>query len=165
MSDFSVVAEWRPGAIGDIVSLHGRYYASRWSFGPYFEAKVAAELAEFTKQRHQYPSRLWCALDAMDRVMGSVVIDGSHGREAGAHLRWFILDPRCQGLGLGSQLLDAALEFCRQEGFASVHLWTFAGLSDARRLYESRGFALTQELPGTTWGKPVAEQRFELALG
>lgn len=165
MDDIKIVAEWRPGAIGDIVALHGRYYALRWGFGPFFEAKVAAELAEFVRQRHQHPSQLWCAVDGLDRVAGSVVIDGSHGPESSAHLRWFILDPRCQGQGLGSRLLDAALAFCRDNGFAGIHLWTFAGLQDARRLYESRGFILKQELPGTTWGKPVTEQRFELVLG
>ena len=162
--DFKIVDEWRPGAIGDIVSLHGRHYASRWGFGPYFEAKVAADLAEFIKQRHQHPSRLWCVVDSLERVVGSVAIDGRHGLDHGAHLRWFILDQRCQGLGLGSRLLDTALGFCRDSGFAQVTLWTFAGLQDARRLYESRGFALAEEWPGTTWGKAVTEQRFELSL-
>lgn len=163
--DFTIVAGWRPGAIGDIVALHGRYYAQRWGFGPFFEAKVAADLADFIKHRHQHPSQLWCAVDGFDRLVGSVAIDGSHGRQTGAHLRWFILDQRCRGVGLGSRLLDGALGFCRDEGFARVTLWTFAGLHEARRLYESRGFTLAEEMPGTTWGKPVTEQRFELALG
>jgi len=34
----------------------------------------------------------------------------------------------------------------------------------AIRLYEARGFQLTQEMTGETWGKPVTEQCFELSL-
>lgn len=164
LDDISIVAGWQAGVLGDIISLHGRYYALRWNFGPYFEAKVASELADFVRSRHLHPSQLWCVVDSMDRVLGSIVVDGSHGLDNGAHLRWFILDQRCQGLGLGSKLMDAALEFCRQQGFRRIYLWTFAGLHDARRLYESRGFVLVQELPGKTWGVSVTEQRFELVL-
>jgi GNAT superfamily N-acetyltransferase len=162
--DIEIVAGWLPGAIGDIVAMHARYYALHWNFGPYFEAKVAAELAAFVRDRHRFPSNLWCAVDGRERLVGSVAIDGGRGLEAGAHLRWFMVDPRRQGMGAGSRLLDAALAFCRGQGFASVHLWTFAGLHAARRLYEARGFALTQEMTGETWGKPVTEQCFELGL-
>ncbi|RAU23456.1 N-acetyltransferase [Paramagnetospirillum kuznetsovii] len=162
--DIIIAAGWRAGAIGDIVALHGRYYAQRWAFGPFFEAKVASDLAEFIKQLHQHPSQLWCAMDSMGRVVGAIAIDGRHGRDQGAHLRWFILDSCCRGLGLGSRLLDTALAFCRDADFARVSLWTFEGLVEARRLYESRGFALAEELSGQTWGKTVTEQRFELIV-
>ncbi len=163
-ADWTIVSGWHPGAIGDIVSLHGRYYALHWSFGPYFEAKVATELAEFVRHRHQSVSRLWCAIDDKERLGGSVAIDGGHGTEASAHLRWFIVDDAHRGMGIGSRLLDTALVFCREQGFPSVHLWTFAGLHEARRLYESRGFVLGRELAGETWGTPVTEQRFDLTL-
>ena len=163
--DLRIEAGWQPGAIGDITALHGRYYALHWNFGPFFEAKVASELAAFIRDRHRHPSQIWCALDAADRVVGSVVIDGSKGAETGAHLRWFIVDAKVQGLGAGARLLDAALAFCRANGFGRVTLWTFAGLNGARHLYESRGFTLAEERPGDTWGTPVTEQRFELALG
>lgn len=163
-NEISINAGWCPGTIGDIVGLHSRYYASRWGFGPYFEAKVAREAAEFVTRLHLHPSQLWCAANGDGQVIGAVAIDGSHGLAEGAHLRWFILDPQHQGRGLGSRLLDMALGFCRERGFERVGLWTFAGLQDARRLYESRGFTLIQELSGQTWGKPVTEQRFELVL-
>jgi GNAT superfamily N-acetyltransferase len=162
--EVEILAGWQPGAIGDMVAMHSRYYALHWNFGPYFEAKVAGELAAFVRDRHRSPSQLWCAVDSRERMVGSVAIDGAKGLEAGAHLRWFMVDPNRQGMGAGSRLLDTALDFCRDKGFASVHLWTFDGLYAARRLYEARGFALTQEMTGETWGKPVTEQCFELEL-
>ncbi len=36
-----------PGAIGKITELHATYYSTYWNFGLYFEAKVAAEMAQF----------------------------------------------------------------------------------------------------------------------
>jgi GNAT superfamily N-acetyltransferase len=162
--EVEILAGWQPGAIGDIVAMHSRYYALHWNFGPFFEAKVATELAAFVRARHQSASQLWCAVDGRERMVGSIAIDGARGLEAGAHLRWFMVDPNRQGMGAGSRLLDAALEFCRASGFASVHLWTFDGLHAARRLYEARGFVLAQELTGETWGKPVTEQCFQLEL-
>ncbi len=154
---------WRPGVIGDVVSLQSRYYARHWGFGSYFEAKLATELASFVRR---YDPRVDLILSAGDaeRVLGSVTIDGSDPRrpEDLAHLRWFIIDDASRGHGLGRQLIGRALAFARGTGRAGVFLWTFAGLHAARRLYDAVGFRLVQELSGDTWGTRATEQRFEL---
>jgi GNAT superfamily N-acetyltransferase len=98
-------------------------------------------------------------------VHGAVVIDGSAGTAAGAHLRWFILSEVLRGQGVGHQLLSQALDFCRAAGHARVHLWTFDGLHAARHLYEKHGFRLVLQQRGTQWGRAVDEQRFDCALG
>jgi len=78
-------------------------------------------------------------------------------------LRWFILDDGCRGSGVGRQLLSAAVEFCDQQGFDAIQLWTFKGLDAARRLYEAAGFELTMEEQGSQWGSVVTEQQFTRA--
>jgi GNAT superfamily N-acetyltransferase len=180
------IGGYGPGALGRIVALHADYYARHWGFGPYFEAKVAGDLADFLTRGERPDDRLWCAR-AAGRIVGAIAIDGAdaaraekRGRtpfsaaaarapgdpgETGAHLRWFIVAEALQGAGLGARLLDGALAFCRARGFASVYLWTFAGLDPARRLYEARGFRLAEEAPAETWGTRVVEQRFVLGLG
>jgi GNAT superfamily N-acetyltransferase len=45
--------------------------------------------------------------------------------------------PQAQGRGLGTALLQVA-----QNTFARLQLWTFQRNAQARRFYESRGFAL-----------------------
>jgi GNAT superfamily N-acetyltransferase len=80
----------------------------------------------------------------------------------GAHLRWFIVSDALRGRGVGTMLMDAAMEFCRDKGYSQTYLWTFAGLSAARRLYEKAGFVLVEERSGAQWGVEVKEQRFEL---
>ena len=42
-----IVSGYRPGMIGRIAEMHGRYYARHHQFGHYFEGKVASGLAEF----------------------------------------------------------------------------------------------------------------------
>ena len=43
-----------------------------------------------------------------------------------------------------------------------VFLSTFAGLDEARHLYEKHGFKLCEECEGDQWGVTVTEQLFEL---
>ena len=152
---------YRPGCIGRIVEMHANYYAKTVGFGAPFEAKVAAELAEFI--RHYVPERdgLWLADDG-DTVHGSIVIDGAHSEESGAHLRWFITSDAVRGTGMGSRLLGAAMDFCRASDYRRVYLWTFDELHVARHLYEKHGFTLTRTQRGSQWGKEVNEQLFTL---
>ena len=163
MGDAVTLSGYRPGAIGRITWLHGDYYGRHWGFGLYFEAKVARELADFLG-RFDGERDLFRLAVVDDAIAGSIAIDGAKAAREGAHLRWFIVDPQRQGLGLGRLLLDDALGFCAACGYARVFLWTFAGLDAARRLYEAAGFRLVEEIEQQQWGKRMREQRFELAL-
>ena len=150
-----------PGAIGRIAELHGVYYSREWGFGRFFEAKVASDLSAFVNRLDENRDRLWTVcLDK--RVVGSIAIDGIKARSDAAHLRWFILSSRFQGRGLGNQLLNRALAFCREKQYDKVFLWTFKGLDTARHLYEKQGFTLVEEFEGNQWGTPVWEQKFVL---
>ena len=152
-----------PGAIGRIAELHGNYYHEHWSFGLFFEAKVAAELSEFLCRFHEAHDGFWIA-SAEDKIVGSIAIDGIDVANKDAHLRWFIVAPENQGQGIGKVLLDEAIQFCRKTGFCRVYLWTFAGLDCARHLYEKWGFRLSEQRVGNQWGKTVNEQMFTLIL-
>ncbi len=158
-----MLSGYRPGAIGRVTWLHGDYYGRNWGFGLYFEAKVARELAEFLGRFDAERDLFRLAL-VDGAIAESIAIDGAKAAAQGAHLRWFIVDPNRQGLGIGRLLLDEALGFCAACGYARVFLWTFAGLDAARRLYEAAGFRLVEEVDQEQWGKTMREQRFELAL-
>jgi GNAT superfamily N-acetyltransferase len=161
MSEITLVRGYVPGAIGRVVEMHGRYYHRHWGFGLFFEAKVATELSEFLTRHDSARDGFW-TVQADGRVEGSISIDGRHAMTRGAHLRWFIVSDALRGRGVGTMLMDAAMEFCRDKGYSQTYLWTFAGLSAARRLYEKAGFVLVEERSGAQWGVEVKEQRFEL---
>lgn len=163
MQAFTLHRGYAPGTIGRIAELHGLYYARHWRFGPFFEARVARDLGEFMSRHDDSRDGLWTA-QCDGRVEGAIAIDGLHAEARAAHLRWFIAGDALRGSGVGTQLLDTALAFCRKRGYHAVELWTFAGLDAARRLYERAGFALAEEYNGTQWGEPLREQRFVLTL-
>jgi GNAT superfamily N-acetyltransferase len=158
-----IVPAYLPGAVGAVASLHAGYYGPAHGFGAFFEAKVARGFADFVERFDPARDGVWLVVDD-GRICGSIVIDGSESASRArqlAHLRWFVLDERLRGRGLGKRLLDAAVDFCRRAGFRLVFLNTFAGLDAARALYERAGFRLVDEVRGETWGRTMLEQRFE----
>ncbi|WP_322040483.1 helix-turn-helix domain-containing GNAT family N-acetyltransferase [Burkholderia diffusa] len=153
-----IVDGYQLGCIGDIASLHARFYSEHWGFGAFFEKKVATELAEFVGTLPIEGKALWLHAEN-GRALASVAIDGNKATGI-AHLRWFIVDDGLRGSGIGRQLMTRAMHFVDEQQFDETYLWTFRGLDSARHLYESFGFTLTSESEGAQWGTNVVEQRF-----
>jgi len=163
MSGIEIARGYIPGSIGRVVELHGIYYHEHWGFGSFFEAKVAIELTEFIRRYDEKRDGFW-TVSLGGCVEGSITIDGIHAEGEGAHLRWFIMSDTWRGKGIGKQLINTAIDFCRNKGYKRVYLWSFDGLSAARHLYHKTGFQLVEQHRGTQWGTEVDEQRFELRL-
>ncbi len=154
---------WRPGLLGDVVSLQARYYAEAWKFGTFFEAKLAREMAAFAARYDPHKDLILSTADARG-TSGSITIDGSDPSAPGRllHLRWFIVADGVRGHRVGRALIEESLAFARTLERGGVYLWTFAGLDAARRLYDDAGFRLVEEHAGETWGTRVTEQQFVL---
>jgi len=152
-----------PGLVGQVVELHARYYAAEWGLDVSFETQVGRELSQFVAGLDPGKDGLWAAVED-GRLAGFVAIDGRGTGEAGARLRWFIVQPDIQGKGLGRRLLDLAVGFCRERGYPLVFLWTYLGLEAARRLYLRAGFKLTEEHRVAQWGQVIDEQRYDLVI-
>lgn len=163
MKNFETVIGYTPGIIGRIAELHAKYYAARWNFGKFFEAKVATELSDFISKYDPLKDRIW-SISAEGSIEGSLAIDGTSETENIAHLRWFIISDKLRGKGSGNGLMEQAVSFCKAVGFNKAYLYTFQGLTAARHLYETFGFKLVAEYSGEQWGTRVTEQRFELAF-
>jgi len=154
-----IVTGYHAGMIGRITEMHGSYYAREHDFGSFFEGKVAAGLVDFVARLDKPCNQIWLAM-INERIVGSVAIDGQDLGNNEAHLRWFILDDGCRGSGLGKKLIAEAVNFCDEQSFSAVQLWTFNKLTAARRLYETFGFELSKEWEGVQWGSPITEQQF-----
>lgn len=151
------------GVIGKITELHAVYYHEHWGFDISFETQVGSELSQFMADFVEGRDYFQAARADSD-FAGAIAIDGSTAHGEGARLRWFIVDPRYHGIGIGGQLIQTAMAFCRQVGHGKVFLWTFEGLNSARRLYERVGFSLAEENEVDQWGTHIREQKFELIL-
>lgn len=147
------------GLIASVVGLHASYYATNYGFGAVFERKVATEISEFMGRIKSPMNATFSALLG-DAFLGSVSLDGEDLEEGVSHLRWFIVSPESQGMGIGSLLLEEATSFVDATGFERTRLWTFKGLDAARHLYEKHGFQLARENRGKQWGTEVIEQEF-----
>lgn len=162
VANFHITQGYAPGAIGRVVEIHGRYYAKEWGFGPQFEAEVAAELAEFMGRYDPAKDGFWLAWHD-DRIMASLTLDHA-GDDGAARVRWFVADPAMQGSGVGGALFGELLSFARKTAQFDIYLWTFDGLTAARRIYDRAGFVLTEECEEDDWGPVIKAQRMELRV-
>ncbi len=158
-SSYSIRPGYSPGLLARIIEMHMVYYSEFAQFGQAFEGVLAKGLADFIDRLDSSVNEVWHTAHK-GRVRGSIAIDGEDLGCGIAHLRWFIVDDTLRGTGAGKALLDTALDFVDARDFRETHLWTFSGLDAARHLYETRGFRLAEERPGSQWGKEVLEQRF-----
>jgi N-acetylglutamate synthase-like GNAT family acetyltransferase len=158
--DIVVRSTLKPGDCGEIIRMHGVLYARDCGFDETFEAYVAGPLAEFALRRSTR-ERIWIA-EADYGIAGCVAIVAS--TDDVAQLRWFLVDPRSRGSGLGTSLLADSVAFARSAGYGSIMLWTIDALATAGRLYRAHGFVKVAEVPGRRWGTDVVEERYELLL-
>lgn len=159
---------YEPGALGRIVQLHETYYDEYWSLDYEFTREVAVELAEFLGRYDEGTDRLWLVRNNLDdgerKIQGALVVDGQGAGDKGARIRWVILASELHGQGLGRELMDRAMDFCEEQDFDRVYLWTYEGLDAARHLYEDYGFTLVEEDTRRDWGPEITYQRFEVEL-
>lgn len=138
-------------------------YAEEFSYRPVFERYVCQGLAPFMENHDATRDRLWIA-EEDDRRIGAIAVHHDE-RPGWAKLRWFFVEKEARGTGLGRRLMDGAIRFCRQAGYAGILLWTVDDLHAARRVYEASGFRLAFQddapCPWAPWGH---EQRWELEL-
>ncbi len=150
---------YRSGVIGRIAYLFSTYFSHHYGFEQYFESKVVTELAEFTGRLENPKNQIWLAVEN-EEILGSIVIDAEDIEDdAIAHLRWFIMDERLRGTGIGQKLLDKAVKFCDKHGFKEIHLWTVKGLDAAGHLYDKYDFLITEEVVDKQWGKETTEHK------
>lgn len=159
--EISIRTRLAPGDIGYIIYLHGTLYAQEYNLDRNFEGDVAIRMGEFAKtydRRKDY----FAVAELNGKIVGSIVINGLSDETA--QLRWFLVHPDARGRGLGHQLIDGAIAFCRERGFKKVNLWTISELKTAAHLYRQAGFVVTREESHTIWGASRTEQEYELNL-
>ncbi len=127
---------YRPGVIASVAYLHASFYSDNFGFGAVFERKVATEMSEFMARIDNPLNTIFSAYLG-DELLGSVSLDGEDLEDGVSHLRWFIVSPQTQGMGIGNLLIGKATSFVDQHAFARTRLWTFKGLDTAQHLYRS----------------------------
>jgi GNAT superfamily N-acetyltransferase len=76
-----------------------------------------------------------------------------------------LVDENYQGKGIGSRLIQTALDFCRTNNYKRVFLWIFKGLDKGSFIYEKVGFVLDEEKSNHEWSNvEIIEQKMTLEM-
>ncbi len=148
--DITIRTELHPGDLGWVVHRHGALYAQEYGWNVEFEALVASVVADFGKARDPDRERCWFA-EIDGRIIGTVFL--VRNTDEVGQLRLMLVEPDARGRGVGTQLIQACLDFACEAGYSTVKLWTNSVLVDARRLYEKSGFRLVESEPYRAFGK------------
>lgn len=159
--NISIRTELKPGDLGYVVYRHGRLYAEENGYGIAFEAYVAQGLAEFYRTYTAEKDRVWVCEDDGE-IIGFLLL--MHRGDTAAQLRYFYLEPKARGIGLGNYLMRLFMGFLKEKGYKSAYLWTTNEQAAAATLYERCGFRLTEEKASNAFGKPLVEQRYDLVF-
>jgi len=151
----------RPGDFGWVVARHGTFYAEYYGWREPFEGICAQIVADFANKCDPKRERCWIA-ERNEETVGCIFLVKE--TDDVARIRLLLVDPSAQGLGIGSSLVDACLEFAQQAGYRRITLWTHQTLTAARALYERRGFTLTASKPHNSWGVEVVGETWDLEL-
>jgi len=152
----------KPGDLGWVVHRHGLLYAREYGWNLEFEALVASIVGDFVRNFDRHLDRCWIAeLDG--KIVGSVFI--VKHTDSAAKLRMLYVEPEARRHGVGRKLVEAALEFSRTAGHASVMLLTNPQLTAARKIYEAVGFEMIDERTEEAFGVEFVSQTWKLEFG
>ena len=159
MNDVAI-RPYSPGDAGYVAYIQMKFYQMHYAFNEIFEYYLLASLAEFVKSGDG--NRLWVA-ECGGTIIGSIAIVKT--QDYTAQLRWFYVDARFQGKGIGQRLMDTAMQFCREQRYRHIFLWTARPLDAAKHLYEKYGFTKTAEKVNNEWtDDPLTEERMDMDM-
>jgi len=151
----------RMGDIGLIAHRHAKLYSREYGWGQGFELTVMQVLTEFLAHPESTGQQGWVA-EVEGEFAGSVF--AVREDEATARLRALLMEPKFRGLGLGNQLINQCLDYCRAQNYKKIVLWTCDILTQARKLYDRNGFVCTRQWTAAEFGIELVNEHWELEL-
>jgi DNA-binding MarR family transcriptional regulator/N-acetylglutamate synthase-like GNAT family acetyltransferase len=158
-----VLRPHRLGELGWLIHRQGLLYNQQFGWNGEFETLIARIYHEYEVAPETPPKALWVA-ERAGRVVGSIFVLPSEGREGTAQLRMLYVEPEARGLGLGATLVTQVVDFARKSGYRRVRLWTQSALVSARRIYEAAGFRCVETNEHHSFGKDLTGEHWELEL-
>lgn len=143
--------DYQAGDLGHIIRMHGEMY----DYGKAFEFYVGETLSDYFKHQDPEKERFWIA-ELNGWIVGSICLKQT---DDWAQLRYFLLDERVRGIGLGKKMMDFFMTFMKESGYRKSFLLTEKQLSTAANLYEKLGYHYVSST-ATDYG--LEERRYEL---
>lgn len=145
-----------------IINRHAVLYQKEYGFTEDFTKYVSIYVNKFIEDHDKERENIWIA-ECNGKNVGVIAVVKES--DTTAQLRWFLIEPEMRGKGLGKQMVDMALDFCREKGYKHVFLLTLSMLKPARHIYSEHGFTLTDTKINDEWATyPIEEERWDLEL-
>lgn len=154
-----IIRTLKPGEVGYILYRHCVLYENEYGLGGTFERYVLDSLTKYIDEQPE--GEIW-VVEQGGQIVGSIAI--VRADEGTAQLRWFLIEPKYRGTGLGRKLMTVAINYCKQKKFSQVYLWTFQDLKAARHLYKNFGFTPTEQVESNTWKSGLVEERWDMVF-
>ena len=144
-----------------LVAEHKDHYAKAEGFDETFGVLVAQIIDDFIADHDPDREAGWIAWEGDQRLgcIFCVKLDADT-----AKLRLFLLSEGARGKGLGRRLLATCMDFARAQGYRRMKLWTHESHRAAGALYAKTGWSLASSEPVVSFGQPLVEQHWEIAL-
>ena len=85
------------------------------------------------------------AVGDLDEIIGTICLfELKKDVEEALWIGWFMVDPEHRGEGIGTMLLDLAMEEAYTAGKKYIRLWTDTGVQ-TNQMYEKRGFKIVEQ--------------------
>jgi DNA-binding MarR family transcriptional regulator/N-acetylglutamate synthase-like GNAT family acetyltransferase len=106
--------------------------------------------------------RIWIA--EINREFAGCIGLVNDGNKVG-QLRWFLVNPSFHKKGIGSQLINSLVQYCKELDYERLFLWTVSDMVTARPLYKKFGFEIKEvQEKKSLWGATLIEERWDLEL-
>ncbi|KAI1322247.1 acyl-CoA N-acyltransferase [Xylariaceae sp. FL0255] len=167
--DFSSKYTIRPHGPVDlevICNRHDFLYARDFGWKDDFIGATAVMIADLRENFNPDLERVFVGENKETReFLGTVTITKHRQEPDTAQLRFLLVEPTARGTGIGSRLVNEAVEFARAAGYKRIILWTVSILVGARRIYDRAGFKLVKvEEEKQKWGARLSEELWQLEL-
>ncbi|WP_415886471.1 GNAT family N-acetyltransferase [Neptuniibacter sp. QD37_6] len=157
----SLIRPIRLGDLGHIIKRHVDLYAREYGWGQSFELAVMEVLTSFLKNFDPQYEQGWVA--EVDGEFAGCIFAVKEN-DSTARLRALLVEPKFRCLGIGNQLIEQCLDFCRSKQYGTVVLWTCDALTQARKLYSKHGFIRTSQWPEKEFGSSLISEDWALDL-
>lgn len=132
--------------IGYIADLHSRIYQQEIPYNAIFHQYVFKALTEYVQNLTQ--GITWIA-EVNGRQVGTISLIKAEKMQY--QVRWFAVDSRYQGLGIGKKLVQSLMNYAQTKKIKEMYLWTVDELVAARHLYGQQGFELVESVKNNQW--------------
>jgi GNAT superfamily N-acetyltransferase len=132
---------------------------------PYFMTREPSQVKyTIMTERELKDNNIDIAQHHVKKIVGTVAITRSKHSIDTAWMRRMAVNPKYQRKGIASVLVDEALRFCKDKGYAAVELVTSECHDAARELYLKKGFELKQMYHKSIVGTVVTIQMYDLVF-